>query len=54
MGTDTMTALADGSSVTGTEALTDGLVDKIGNIDDVRKYLAGKISGDAVICGVDN
>ena len=54
MGTDAMTALADGSSVTGTQALSDKLIDSIGDINDVRTYLDTKISGPAVICGIDS
>lgn len=53
MSVDAVTALADGSSVTGEEALKDGLIDKIGNIDDVRNYLTEKIKRNAIICGVD-
>ena len=53
MGTDQMTLLADGSSETGTQALSDGLVDSIGNVDDVRTYLTSKINAEAVICGID-
>lgn len=54
MDTATVTALSDGSSMTGTEALSKGLVDTIGNIDDVRSYLERKISSSAVICGIDS
>lgn len=48
-----VTKLADGSSVTGEEAVQDGLIDKVGNIDDVRAYLAQKLGRDAIICGID-
>jgi len=54
MATSTVLALADGSSVTGSEALQNGLINKIGNVDDVRSYLADKIGTDAVICGIDS
>jgi signal peptide peptidase SppA len=46
-----VTAIADGSSMGGAMALQDGLIDKIGNIYDVRDYLKGKIGHAAVICG---
>ncbi len=54
MATDTALTLADGASETGQQALSDGLVDRIGNIDAVRDYMADKISDDAVICGIDS
>ncbi len=49
-----VTKLADGSSVTGEEAVQDGLIDKVGGIDEVRAYLTQKMGRDAVICGIDN
>jgi protease-4 len=49
-----VTAVADGASFTGQEALQDGLIDKIGNVDDVRSYLSKKLGTSAVICGIDN
>jgi protease-4 len=54
MSIDTATALANGASVTGEEAVQDGLVDKIGNIDDVRSYLTEKMKRNAIICGIDS
>ena len=53
MSTSSVLALADGSSVTGSEALQNGLINKIGNVDDVRSYLTDKLGTDAVICGID-
>ena len=53
MSVDTATALANGASVTGEEGVQDGLIDKIGNIDDVRSYLTGKIKRNAIICDID-
>lgn len=53
MSTSTVLALANGSSVTGEEALADKLIDRIGNIDGVRSYLSDKLGTDAVICGID-
>ncbi len=50
----TVTALADGSSMTGQQALQDNLIDKIGDVDDVRTYLTQKLGTSAVICGIDN
>ena len=47
------TALANGASLMGAEALQDGLIDKIGNVDDVRSYLAAQLKQNAVICGID-
>jgi protease IV len=48
-----VTALADGSSELGAQALKNGLIDQIGDVDDVRTYLTKKIGTDAVICGID-
>jgi ClpP class serine protease len=45
-----VTALADGSSMTGQMALQDGLIDTIGTIYDVQDYLKGKIGDDATLC----
>ncbi|MGC9602527.1 MAG: S49 family peptidase [Minisyncoccia bacterium] len=53
MSIGTATTLANGAEVTGEEALQDGLIDKLGNIDDVRNYLSGELKQNAVICGVD-
>jgi protease-4 len=46
-----VTAIADGSSMLGQMALQDGLIDKIGNIYDVRNFLKEKIGTAAAICG---
>lgn len=43
-------ALADGSSVLGEAALKNGLIDKIGGIDEVKDYLKEKIGEDIEIC----
>lgn len=53
MSVGTVTALADGASRLGTQALQEGLIDKIGNIDDVRTYLTQKLGTNAIICGID-
>jgi protease-4 len=53
MSIERATALANGASLMGGEALQDGLIDKIGNIDDVRSYLSGELKQKAVICGID-
>jgi protease-4 len=45
-----VTALADGSSMTGQMAREKGLIDKIGNIYDVEDYLKGKIGDDVTLC----
>jgi protease-4 len=45
-----VTALADGSSMTGQMAREDGLIDKVGNIYDVQDYLKGKIGEDVTLC----
>jgi protease-4 len=47
-------ALADGSSMTGDDALAAGLVDKIGSVDDVRANLSTQLGHDALICGIDD
>ncbi len=52
--TSSILALADGSSFTGQEALQNGLINKIGNIDDVRSYLTTTIKTNAIICGIDS
>jgi protease-4 len=54
MSTDTALSLSDGSSFTGQEAVQNGLIDRIGNIDDVRAYLSDKLGANAVICGIDS
>ncbi len=54
MSTTTVTKLSDGTSVTGPVALADGLIDKLGNVDDVRDYLSQRLGRPAVICGIDN
>ncbi|MCG2688567.1 S49 family peptidase [Candidatus Parcubacteria bacterium] len=43
-------ALADGSSILGQMALENGLIDKIGDLYDVREYLEGIIDEEAVVC----
>jgi protease-4 len=53
LSTSTVTSLADGESFLGKQALSDGLIDKIGNIDDVRTFFSTKLGVDAVICGID-
>jgi protease-4 len=53
MSVDKATVLANGAAVTGEEAVQDGLIDKIGNVDDVRSYLSGQLKQSAVICGID-
>lgn len=45
-----VTAIADGSSMTGQMGATDGLVDKVGNIYDVENYLKGKIGDNVTLC----
>lgn len=50
----TVVNLADGSSMTGDDALKNGLIDSIGSIDDVRSVLSKKIGHDAIICGIDD
>ncbi|MEA2088575.1 MAG: signal peptide peptidase SppA [Patescibacteria group bacterium] len=42
--------LADGSSMLGQMALENGLIDKIGGIDEVEEYLKEKINKDIKIC----
>lgn len=42
--------LADGSTMMGEAALKNGLIDKIGNIYDVRKYLAEQLKEEINIC----
>jgi len=42
--------LADGSTMLGEAALKNGLIDKIGGIHDVEKYLTDKLSTDIVMC----
>ncbi|HUO50179.1 MAG TPA: S49 family peptidase [Candidatus Paceibacterota bacterium] len=53
MSTSTVLALADGASMPAQQALQDGLIDKLGTIDDVRSFLAQKLSNPAIICGID-
>ena len=43
-------ALADGSSMPGEMALANGLIDRIGGIDEVRAYLKEKIGQDVNDC----
>lgn len=43
-------ALADGSTVLGEHAKKSGLIDEIGSIYDIKKYLENKISAKPVIC----
>lgn len=43
-------ALADASSMMGQEALEKGLIDKLGNIKEVKEYLKEKIGQEAEIC----
>ena len=45
-----VTALADGSSMTGQMAVKNGLVDKIGTIYDVQGFLKDKIGDDVTLC----
>jgi protease-4 len=52
MSIEKVTALADGVAFTGSEAVQNGLIDRIGTIDDVRTYLQSKIGGEAIICGI--
>ena len=42
--------IADGSSVMGEQALTDGLIDKIGSLPDVENYLTKKLGEEVNIC----
>lgn len=53
MSTSSVLALADGSVLTGEQAIEAGLVDKLGTIDDVRAFLSKKLGTDAIICGID-
>ena len=43
-------ALADGSSMLGEAALKNGLIDKVGGLDEVRNYLREKTGEDMEIC----
>lgn len=43
-------ALADGSSMLGEAGLKNGLIDKIGGLDEVKNYLQEKIGEDIEIC----
>jgi protease-4 len=43
-------ALADGSSMMGTMALKNGLIDKIGGFNEVEQYLGELVGGEPVIC----
>jgi ClpP class serine protease len=52
MSIDKATALANGASMTGEEGVQAGLIDKIGDVDDVRSYLTGQLKQSAVICGI--
>ena len=47
---DKVNKLADGSSVLGEMALKEGLIDKIGTFQDVKKYVSGEIDEDVSIC----
>lgn len=49
-----VTALANGATMTGEEGVQAGLVDKIGDVDDVRSYLSGELKQKTVICGIDS
>lgn len=42
--------LADGSSMLGQMALENGLIDKIGGMNEVKKYLAMKIGDEIEVC----
>ncbi len=53
MSTSTVLTLADGASYTGQEGVQNGLINKIGNVDDVRSYLTNKLGAGAVICDID-
>jgi protease-4 len=53
MSIDNVTALANGASMTGEEGVQAGLIDKIGDVDDVRSYLTRQLKQNAVICGID-
>jgi protease-4 len=48
------TRLSNGESFLAEEALLDGLIDQIGNVDTVRSFISQKINADAVICGIDS
>jgi protease-4 len=50
---DKVTTLANGASMSGQEGVQAGLVDKIGNVDDVRNYLSAELKQNAVVCGID-
>jgi signal peptide peptidase SppA len=52
MSIEKATALANGASMTGEEGVQAGLIDKIGDVDDVRSYLTGQLKQSAVICGI--
>ena len=54
MSVEKVTALANGAPMTGEEGVQNGLIDKLGNVDDVRSYLTGELKQNAVICGIDN
>ena len=43
-------ALADGNTMKGQKALDNGLIDQLGDLFDVEKYLGDKISEKAVVC----
>lgn len=45
-----VTAIANGSSMEGAEALRDGLIDQIGSIYDAENYIKGKIGEDVTLC----
>jgi len=47
---DKVRALADGSSMLGEAALNNGLIDKIGSIDDVKNLIKEKIGEEPQIC----
>jgi len=47
---DTVKELADGSSMLGTMALENGLIDRIGGFYEVEDYLAGLIGEEPIIC----
>jgi protease-4 len=48
--TNTVERLADGSTMLGEDALQAGLIDEIGNIEDVKDYLRTRLDAAPVIC----
>ena len=49
MSTTTVIALADGAAIPGSEALSKGLVDELGDLSSARDWFAKKIHGDDVV-----